>query len=90
MNEIEKVVYAAIRKVKPALTETELTPSTRFDLFNISSIEMAMIVFEISDHFDIEIEPYLLMTVATIGEACQHLQGMLASRHTNQESLSDA
>ncbi len=90
MDPIFPVICAAIRKVKPSLAETELTPQTRFDQFFISSIEMAMIVFEVSDHFDLEIEPYMLLTVATIGEACSELQKMRQSQGHALESMSDA
>ncbi|MBW3509295.1 MULTISPECIES: phosphopantetheine-binding protein [Janthinobacterium] len=73
MRESERVIYEAIRKVKPSLIETELTPATRFDKFDIASLEMAMIVFEINDAFDIEIELYTLMTLDTIEDACVHV-----------------
>lgn len=80
MPSIEDVIYGAVRKVKLSLTETELTPATRFDQYNISSLEMAMIVFEINDYFDIEIEPYTLMTLACIDDAVQLIEGLLTPR----------
>ncbi len=89
MEEIYRVVYDAIRKVKPALLETELSPATRFDLYHISSIEMAMIVFEVSDYFDVEVEPYLLMSVATIGEACTALHKIVQQRQPARALSSD-
>lgn len=88
MEEIYKVVYAAIRKVKPSLTETELTPATRFAEYYISSIEMSMIIFEINDYFDIEIEPRLLMAVESIGDVCTQLQALMQSPAT-QPTMSD-
>lgn len=70
MRDSERVIYEAIRKVKPSLTETALTPSTRFDKYDISSLEMAMILFEINDAFEIEIELSSMMALATIEDAC--------------------
>ena len=77
MPAIEDVIYDAIRKVKPSLMETELNRTTRFDQYNISSLEMAMIVFEINDYFDIEIEPYALMALANIDDAVAHVESLI-------------
>ena len=90
MSTTEDVICSAIRKVKPSLTETGLTSDTRFDQFNISSMEMAMIVFEINDHYDMEIEPYTLMTFSTIGDACRHIDQLLTERqHPELVRVSD-
>ncbi|NEO04183.1 MAG: acyl carrier protein [Moorea sp. SIO1F2] len=81
MSTIEEVVYAAIRKVKPSLLETELSLATRFDDYRITSMEMAMIVFEIEDHYDIEIEAHTLIDFDTIGAACEFIAKLLAKKN---------
>jgi acyl carrier protein len=80
MFSTEEVIVAAVRKIKPSLTETELPPATRFDKYNISSLEMAMIVFEINDYYEIDIEPYTLMTLACIGDAVKLVDQLVNQR----------
>jgi acyl carrier protein len=88
MLETVQVVYDAIRRVKPSLLETALTPATRFDAFHITSIEMSMIVFEISDYFDTEIPGYALMDLATVGDASRYIDKLLSSKTGKQRALS--
>lgn len=68
-QDIEEAIYQAVRKVKPSLTDEPLNPQTRFDTYNISSLELAMITFEIEDGFDLEIADANLDTFQDIGEA---------------------
>ena len=90
MHHIEQVIIAAIRKVKPSLTATELTRATRFDKYAISSLEMAMIVFEINDAFDLEIEMYTLMTLNCIGDACDLVERECRGRAPALAGVADA
>ena len=90
MHHIEQVVIAAIRKVKPSLTATELTRATRFDKYDIASLEMAMIVFEINDAFDLEIEMYTLMTLNSIGDACDLVERECGDRKPALAGVADA
>jgi acyl carrier protein len=80
MSETEQVLYTAIRKVKPSLLETTLTAQTRFDEFAISSMEMAMIVYEIDDHYDIDVPPHTLIGIGSIADACHYIDSLLQKK----------
>jgi acyl carrier protein len=79
--EIEAAIYKAVRKVKPSLTEEPLSPATRFDTYNISSLELAMITFEIEDHFDLDIADANLDTFVDIGEARDLVARLMEQAH---------
>ena len=66
---VEETIYRMTRKVKPSLTETPLSPETRFEDFSISSLELAMITFEIEDHYNINISSENLDTFINVAQA---------------------
>lgn len=79
-SDVEEVVYRMTRKVKPSLRKAALTQETRFDDYEISSLELAMITFEIEDHFDLNIANANLDTFVNIREACDLVIRLLTNK----------
>jgi len=80
-HEIEQAIYRAVRKVKPSLSEEPLSPATRFEEYFISSLELAMITFEIEETYDLNIADANLDTFRDIGEARDLVARLLERTH---------
>ncbi len=79
-HDIEQTIYRAVRKVKPSLVDAPLSPATRFEEYYISSLELAMITFEIEETFDLNIADANLDIFRDIAEA-RDLVARLLERH---------
>jgi acyl carrier protein len=83
MNELEAIeqqIYAAIRKVKPSLKTIPLAPETPFENLGLESLELAIVVFELEDAYDLSILDEGLDKFETIAEAREVVSKLLGRK----------
>jgi acyl carrier protein len=73
-------ICAAIVKVKPILGEAPMNQAMRFESLGLSSLERAIVVFEIEDAYDLSIIAANLDVFETLGEARDLVQSMLEKK----------
>lgn len=73
-------ISAAIAKVKPSLASFPLRLDTRFDSLGLSSLERAIVVFELEDAYDLSLVEASRDTFETVGEARDLIASMLEEK----------
>jgi|SRR5436309_6783231 len=85
---VESEIYRAIRKVKPSLAQTPLTPDTRFESLGLESLERAIVTFELEDVYELSIVESNLDTFRTVAEARDLILDLMARRAEQQLRVS--
>ncbi|HEX6099230.1 MAG TPA: acyl carrier protein [Thermoanaerobaculia bacterium] len=86
---IENEIYRAIRKVKPSLGQTPLTPDTRFESLGLESLERAIVIFEIEDAYEISIIDANLDTFRNVAEARDVVLSLLERKAERELRVSE-
>jgi acyl carrier protein len=85
-EQLEELIYTAIRKVKPSLQAIPLAPETRLANMGLASLERAIVVFELEDACEVSIMDRNLDAFDTVAEARDLLIKLLAEKDSGDLS----